>query len=87
MPCDHLLGKGLPLGSHLWCLIVKLRFPIGILGQAWCLIVSIPDLCPLSYFVSVPNVLMLPVSGLSYMSIKICSVLKSPLREHSYVRC
>ena len=25
-------------------------FPIGILGQAWCLIVSIPDLCPLSYF-------------------------------------
>ena len=26
-------------------------FPIGILGQVWCLIVSIPDLCPLSYFV------------------------------------
>ena len=25
------------------------RFPIGILGQVWCLIVSIPDLCPLSY--------------------------------------
>ena len=24
--------------------------PIGILGQVWCLIVSIPDLCPLSYF-------------------------------------
>ena len=22
----------------------------GILGQVWCLIVSIPDLCPLSYF-------------------------------------
>ena len=25
-------------------------FPIDILGQVWCLIVSIPDLCPLSYF-------------------------------------
>ena len=24
--------------------------PIGILGQVWYLIVSIPDLCPLSYF-------------------------------------
>ena len=25
-------------------------FLIGILGQVWCLIVTIPDLCPLSYF-------------------------------------
>ena len=25
-------------------------FPIGILGQVWCLIISIPDLYPLSYF-------------------------------------
>ena len=25
-------------------------FPIGILGQVWCLIVSIPDLCLFSYF-------------------------------------
>ena len=24
MPCDHLMGKGLPLGSRLWCLIVTL---------------------------------------------------------------
>ena len=24
-------------------------FPIGILGQVWCLIVSIPDICPLYY--------------------------------------
>ena len=24
LPCGHLLGKGWPLGSHLWCLIVKL---------------------------------------------------------------
>ena len=25
-------------------------FPIGILGQVWCLIVSVPDLCTLTYF-------------------------------------
>ena len=31
-------------------LLWRCRFPIGILGQVWCLIVSIPDLCPLSYF-------------------------------------
>ena len=27
------------------------HFPIGFLGQVWYLIVLIPDLCPLSYFV------------------------------------
>ena len=26
------------------------HFPIGILGQVWCLIVLIPDLFPFSYF-------------------------------------
>ena len=26
MPCCHLLGKGWPLGSHLWCLTVSLSF-------------------------------------------------------------
>ena len=26
------------------------HFPIGILGQVWNLIVSIPDLCTLTYF-------------------------------------
>ena len=32
------------------CVIVT--FPFGILGQVWCLILSIPDLCHLSYFVA-----------------------------------
>ena len=27
------------------------RFPIGVLGQVWYLIVSIPDLCTLTYYV------------------------------------
>ena len=31
---------------------VFVTFPCGILAQVWYLIVSIPDLCPLSYFVS-----------------------------------
>ena len=46
----HLLGKGWPLGSCLWCLLRVCHFPIGILGQVWYLIVSIPDLCNLTYF-------------------------------------
>ena len=49
VPCGHLLGKGWPLGSRLWCLTVSCFFPIGILGQVWYLIASIPDLCTLSY--------------------------------------
>ena len=50
--CCQLLGKGWPLGSRLWCLWIC-HFPIGILGQVteeWYLIVSIPDLCTLTYF-------------------------------------
>ena len=34
-------------GVQLW---VCCYFPIGILGQVWYLIVSIPDLCTLTYF-------------------------------------
>ena len=44
-------GKGLTS----WLLLVMFNrvfvtFPCGILGQAWYLIVSIPDFCRLSYF-------------------------------------
>ena len=51
----HLLGKGWPLGSRLWCLLRVCHFPIGILGQVWYLIVSIPDLCNLTYFALLYN--------------------------------
>ena len=44
-------GKGLALVSDVYCVFVT--FKCGILGQVWYLIVSIPDLCPLSYFVSI----------------------------------
>ena len=33
---------------------VFVAFSCGILGQVWCLILSIPDLCPLSYFAILP---------------------------------
>ena len=34
-------------------LLSRCRFPIGILGQVWCLIISIPDICPFSYLEAV----------------------------------
>ena len=40
-------GKGLTF----WLLFVMSNCDVGILGQVWCLIVSIPDLCLHSYFV------------------------------------
>ena len=44
-------GKGLTSWlSFVMFYSVLVTFPCGILGQAWCLIVSIPDLCHLSYF-------------------------------------
>ena len=43
-------GKGLASWlSFLMYSCVFVTFPCGILGQVWDLIVSIPDLCPLSY--------------------------------------
>ena len=52
------VGKGLTSWLSFWminCVIVT--FPFGILGQVWYLIVSIPDLSPLSYFQTVRIVL------------------------------
>ena len=55
-PCGHLQGKGRPLGS-LVCdvFLCFVTFPDGVLGQVWYLIVSIPDLCLLSYFCNEPH--------------------------------
>ena len=49
-PRGHLLGKGLPL----LCVIILcfVTFPCGVLGHVWFLIVSIPDLRRLTYYVS-----------------------------------
>ena len=46
------VGKGLTSWLSfvvLNCVVVT--FPFGILGQVWYLIVSIADLCPLSFFI------------------------------------
>ena len=46
-PCGHLPGEALTLLYVIfYCTIVA--FLCGVLGQVWCLIVSIPDLCLLS---------------------------------------
>ena len=44
-----------------------IEFPIGILGQVWCLIVSIPDLCPLPYFVLLNHLITVLASEASLM--------------------
>ena len=66
--CGHLLGKGWPLGTRLWCLLWVCRFPIGILGQVWYLIVSIPDLCTLTYFAMVTMHFHKAQTGLSFIA-------------------
>ena len=43
-------GKGLTSWLSFVVSIYKYQFPIGILVQVWYLIVSIPDLCTLTYF-------------------------------------
>ena len=50
-PCDHLLGKSLPLDPlmcDVYCVFVT--FPYGVSGKVGYLIVSIPDLCLSIYF-------------------------------------
>ena len=37
-------------GLTSWLLFVMSIVTLSLLGQVWCLIVSIPDLCPFSYF-------------------------------------
>ena len=76
MLCGHLLGKGWPFGSRLWCLLWVCHFPIGILGQVWYLIVSIPDLCTLTYLennLSKPNTIYKSRSDPRDQIIGLCS--------------
>ena len=53
--CDLWSPAGKGLTSWLSCVVSNCvcHFPIGILGQVWYLIVSIPDLCTLTYFLFV----------------------------------
>ena len=50
-PYGHLLGNGWPLGSLVCDVFLCFgTFLCEVLGQVWYLIVSIPDLCLLTYF-------------------------------------
>ena len=53
--CGHLLGKGRPLG-FLVCdvFLCFVTFPCGVLGQAWCLVVSNTDFCLFLTFIAPP---------------------------------
>ena len=61
----YLLGKAWPrcflyvMFSCVCFLCIFFTFPFGVLGQVWYLIVSIPDLCFLSYLKSSPLILLL----------------------------
>ena len=46
--CDKMRADLLALVGDVHCICVT--FPCGILGQVWYLVVSLPDLCRLSYF-------------------------------------
>ena len=55
VPCGHVLGKGLPLGSLLWCLTVSLSLSHWYPGSGVVLDLSIPDLCTFTYFIERRN--------------------------------
>ena len=58
---------------------VFVTFPCGILGQVWYLIVSIPDLCHLSYFVilflKICKFIDKPIMGCNAFNLKKCANL------------
>ena len=49
VPCGHLLGRH----SFVVCNCEFVTYPLVSRGQVWRLIVSIPDLCTLTYYVQV----------------------------------
>ena len=53
-------GKGLTSWLSFVVSTVSFHFPIAILGQVWYLIVSIPDLCTLTYLYSNRDVTVTP---------------------------
>ena len=54
-------GKGLTSWFSFVVSTEVYHFPIGILGQVWYLIVSIPDLCILTYFSKTKNKINLSI--------------------------
>ena len=82
----HIAALWSPAGKGLtsWLLFVVFNcvfvtFPFGILGQVWYLIVSIPDLCQLSYFLKYHSTL--PGKDIYNNSVKLLLVLSTHPRE------
>ena len=89
-PCGHLLGKGKPLGS-LVCdvLLYFVTFPCGVLGLVWYLIVSIPDLCLLTYYVMLSCLFLAAWERADLLALCVlcCIVFLSLVYMVSLVRC
>ena len=73
-------GKGLTSWLSFVVLnCVFVTFPCGVLGRVWCLVISFPDLCPLSYFVNVE----LKKNLMSYLtSLNNCALRKISVEKH-----
>ena len=85
--CGHLLGKGWPLGSRLWCLLWVCHFPIGILGQVWYLIVSIHDLCTITYFYTAEGLGRCIFAGTIWVNILQITLKMPPKYQFENVVC
>ena len=59
-----------------YCVFVT--FPCGVLGQVWYLIVLIPELCLLSYFVSLKELILV---------VLVAIVMYLPLEEYNWNDC
>ena len=62
------------------------HFPVGILGQVWCLIVSIPDICPLYYFDILPGTLSVQLI-LSVANINITLTIIIEFKSFALLSC
>ena len=71
---------GKELVSRLCCLTVTCHFPICILGQMWYLIVSILDLCTLTYFLKGIEAILKYFSKPQYM--QTFNILASPQAQN-----
>ena len=78
MPCGHLLGKGWPLSSRLWCLIVKLSLSHWYPGSG--VVLDCIDLRSLPFFLTL--IILMPICFLAlYFAIRILKVWKLNTRK------
>ena len=71
VPCGHLLGNGLTfwLTLTLWCITVSSSLSHWYHGSGVVMIVSVPDLCTLTYFLNVT----VPKTGFEALNITVAA--------------